>query len=105
MENNLEIIQEQEIVSKIYFIRGNKVLLVLYEVETNALNQAVKRNMERFPGEFMFQLTEKEFKNLKSQIVTSSWGGTRKLPYAFTKPSNNILLPPEKSKQIGFIKK
>jgi phage regulator Rha-like protein len=48
------------------------------------LNQAVKRNIDRFPPEFMFQLTEEEFENLKSQFVTSSWGGRRKLPSAFT---------------------
>ena len=59
-------------------------LAALYGIETKVLNQAVKRNMSRFPEDFMFQLTEIEFQNLKSQIVTSSWGGTRKLPYAFT---------------------
>ena len=59
-------------------------LAILYGIETKVLNQAVKRNMSRFPEDFMFQLTEIEFQNLKSQIVTSSWGGTRKLPYAFT---------------------
>jgi hypothetical protein len=56
----------------------------MYQVETRALNQAVKRNMRRFPSDFMFQLTNEEWKILKSQIVTSSWGGTRKLPFAFT---------------------
>ena len=59
-------------------------LAELYEVETRVLNQAVNRNMERFPEEFMSQLTNNEFEILKSQIVTSSWGGTRKLPFAFT---------------------
>jgi len=59
-------------------------LAELYEVETRVLNQAVNRNLERFPEEFMFQLTSEEFEILKSQIVTSSWGGTRKLPFAFT---------------------
>ena len=57
----------------------------LYEVETRALNQAVKRNLERFPYDFMFQLTNKEFDNLISQSVISSWGGTRKLPYNYQK--------------------
>ncbi len=56
----------------------------LYQVTTSALNQAVKRNIKRFPTDFMFQLTEVEFANLKSQFVTSSWGGVRKMPYAFT---------------------
>ena len=61
-------------------------LAMLYEVETKVLNQAVKRNIERFPEHFMFQLTKNEWENfnLKSQFVTSSWGGRRKLPYVFT---------------------
>lgn len=83
---------------KIYEIRGQKVILdrdlaALYQVETKVLNQAVKRNIDRFPEDFMFQLTHQEWKkvavnenvtDLKSQIVTSNWGGVRKLPYAFT---------------------
>ena len=56
----------------------------LYGVETKVLNQAVSRNRERFPEDFMFRLTREEFENLKSQIVTSSWGGRRYPPYAFT---------------------
>lgn len=59
-------------------------IAALYEVETKALNQAVARNGERFPDDFMFQLSEEEWKNLKSQTVTSSWGGRRSIPYAFT---------------------
>jgi len=59
-------------------------LAELYEVETRVLNQAVSRNLERFPEAFMFQLNQQEFEILISQFVTSSWGGTRKLPYAFT---------------------
>jgi hypothetical protein len=60
-------------------------LALMYGVEPRALVQAVKRNRERFPTDFMFQLTEEEFENLKSQIVTSSWGGLRLArPYAFT---------------------
>jgi phage regulator Rha-like protein len=74
---------------KIFDIRGQQVMLdfdlaALYGVETKVLNQAVKRNADRFPKDFMFQLSKKEFENLKSQIVTSSWGGSRKLPHAFT---------------------
>ncbi|NVO07300.1 MAG: ORF6N domain-containing protein [Rhodoferax sp.] len=70
-------------------IRGQRVLLdsdlaALYEVETRVFNQAVTRNLRRFPPDFMFQLTDEEFKNLISQSVTSSWGGRRKLPLAFT---------------------
>ena len=79
----------QTIQSRIYEIRGQRVMLdrdlaELYQVTTSALNQAVKRNSKRFPPDFMFQLTNQEFANLKSQIVTSSWGGIRKMPYAFT---------------------
>ena len=73
----------------IYEIRGKRVMLdfdlaKLYQVETRSLNQAVQRNRERFPPDFMFRLTTEEFANLKSQIVTSSWGGRRKLPLVFT---------------------
>lgn len=74
----------------VFLIRGERVLLSqhlaqLYGVSVSALNQAVKRNKERFPEDFLFQLDEAEFSNLKSQIVTSSWGGLRRaLPYAFT---------------------
>ena len=80
----------QEIVeSKILLLRGKKVMIdkdlaVLYGVETFNLNKAVKRNIDRFPEDFMFQLTSEEFKNLIFQFGISSWGGTRKLPYAFT---------------------
>ena len=74
---------------KIWEIRGQKVILdfdlaELYEVETRALNQAVKRNAGRFPLDFMFQISEEEWKNLKSQFVISRWGGSRHLPLAFT---------------------
>lgn len=74
--------------NRIYEIRGYKVILdkdlaELYEVTTSNLNKAVKRNLDRFPEDFMFQLNNKEF-DLIFQNGTSSWGGTRKLPYAFT---------------------
>jgi hypothetical protein len=59
-------------------------LAELYQVATKALNQQVHRNLGRFPGDFMFQLTPDETANLRSQFVTSSWGGRRKPPYAFT---------------------
>jgi len=59
-------------------------LASMYQVETRRLNEAVKRNIERFPHDFMFQLTQEEAFNLISQFATSSWGGTRKLPYVFT---------------------
>ncbi len=83
------MIPDEVITGKIYFIRGQKVMLdkdlaELYGVLTGNLNKAVKRNIKRFPKDFMFQLTKKEFENLKFQIGISSWGGTRSLPYAFT---------------------
>ncbi len=80
---------DEIVMNKIYLIRNQKVVIdvdlaELYGVETKRVNEQVKRNAERFPEDFMFQLTEKEFENLKSQIATSSWGGTRKLPNVFT---------------------
>lgn len=83
------MIADEMIVTKIYLLRGQKVMLdedlaELYQVPTGRLNEQVKRNSARFPADFMFQLTKKEFENLKSQNATSSWGGRRKLPYAFT---------------------
>jgi len=85
----ISVIPDEAVISKIYFIRNEKVMLdnelaELYGVETRRLNEQVKRNIDRFPEDFMFQLTESEFENLKSQIATSSWGGRRKLPYVFT---------------------
>lgn len=91
IESLIKIVREQQIML-------DRDLALLYGVETKVLNQAVKRNIARFPEDFMFQLTREEWKNMssqivtlnkdvknmKSQIVTSSWGGTRKLPYAFT---------------------
>jgi hypothetical protein len=82
-------LSEETISNKIYFIRNQKVMLahdlaMLYNVETKRINEQVKRNSSRFPEDFMFQLTEIEFENLKSQIATSSWGGSRTLPFAFT---------------------
>ena len=87
-ETNIPI-PDEVVTSKIYFIRGKNVMLdqdlaELYDVETRRLNEQVKRNINRFPDDFMFQLNNEELNNLKSQIATSSWGGTRKLPYAFT---------------------
>ena len=87
----LQIIQ-----NKIYEIRGQRVMLdfdlaEMYQVETRVLNQSVKRNIKRFPSDFMFQLTNMEFENLISQFVTSSWGGVRKLPYAFTEHGVTML--------------
>lgn len=83
------LVAEQKILNKIHVIRGQKVMIdedlaEMYKVETKRLNEQVKRNIKRFPKDFMFILTNKEFDNLKSQFATSSWGGRRKLPYAFT---------------------
>lgn len=83
------IIPIERIADKIYIIRGEKVMLdsdlaELYLVPTGRLNEQVKRNISRFPQDFMFQLTQEEFENLISQIATSSWGGRRKFPYVFT---------------------
>jgi hypothetical protein len=89
-KNAKPIIPAERIAGSIYVIRGQRVMLspdlaALYRVETRALVQAVKRNLARFPGDFMFQLTSEEWANLKSQVVTSSWGGSRRAsPYAFT---------------------
>lgn len=83
------VIPDELVINKIFLIRNQKVMLDsdladLYQVDTKVLNQQVKRNFKRFPDDFMFQLTESEFEILKSQIVTSSWGGKRKLPFVFT---------------------
>ena len=77
-------IPDEHIVSNIYLISGQKVMIdsdlsTLYLVETKRLNEQVRRNLERFPEDFMFQLTNDEFENLMSQFATSSWGGRRKL--------------------------
>ena len=86
---NRQLPVENKVESLIQVIRGQQVMLdrdlaELYGVETKRLNEQVKRNIERFPEDFMFQLTPNEFDNLKSQIAISSWGGVRKLPYVFT---------------------
>ena len=90
------IIPVELIAERIYIIRGQKVMLdsdlaVLYGTQTMRLNERVRRNMNRFPEDFMFQLTETEFTNLKSQIAISSWGGRRKLPLAFTEQGVTML--------------
>ena len=80
---------EEKIINKIYKIRGMKVMLdfelsELYETETKQLKRQVRRNIDRFPDDFMFELTIQEFSDLRSQFGTSSWGGTRYTPMAFT---------------------
>ena len=88
-EDKAGMIPDELIMNKIYLIRGQKVMLdndlaELYAVKTGRLNEQVKRNIDRFPEDFMFRLTPDEFENLKSQFAISSWGGRRKSPYAFT---------------------
>jgi uncharacterized membrane-anchored protein YjiN (DUF445 family) len=88
-QTNALAIPDEVLMNKIYLIRGQKVMIdsdlsELYGVVTRRLNEQVKRNMPRFPEDFMFQLSEEECKNLISQFATSSWGGRRKLPLVFT---------------------
>lgn len=97
-------VQTEAIEQNIFIIRGHKVMLshhlaALYRVETKTLLQAVKRNAFRFPSDFMFPLTSKEMSNLRSQIVTSSWGGHRYLPYAFTEQGVAMLSSVLKSRR------
>ena len=110
MDSTLPI---ERIENRIYIIRGQKVMLdrdlaTLYEVETKVLNQSVRRNIERFPNDFMFQLTRDEDKCLRSQFVTSNIGrgGKRYLPFAFTEQGvamRRLITEDEKPKpQIGF---
>ena len=89
MPKSSNIIPIESIAHRILLLRGKKVLLdadlaELYGVETKRLNEQVKRNSQRFPPDFIFTLSQEEFSNLKSQSATSSWGGRRKLPLAFT---------------------
>jgi hypothetical protein len=92
----ISLILDEKVINKIYLLRDKKVMLdfdlaELYNVETKQLKRQVKRNMRRFPKDFMFELTKKEFENLRSQIVTSSWGGTRYMPMAFTEQGVSML--------------
>lgn len=94
--NNIKIIPQEIIENKILLMRGRKIMLdrdlaSLYGVKTAQLTRQVRRNIERFPSDFMFQLTKEEFVNLKCHFGTSSWGGTRKLPYAFTENGVSML--------------
>jgi len=101
----LEVIQ-----NKIFEIRGHKVMLdfdlaLLYNVETKVFKQSVRRNINRFPKDFMFELTEIEFNSLRSQIVTSNRGGIRYMPFAFTEQGIAMLssvLNSEKAIEINI---
>jgi hypothetical protein len=104
-----------EITQRIFFIRGHRVILdsdlaLLYEVETKNLNKAVRRNIDRFPEDFMFQITDEEFKNLRFQIGTSSleqksehYGGRRYLPLAFTEQGVAMLSSVLRSKRAVLV--
>ena len=101
---NISLIPIEKITSKIYLIRKEKVMLDsdladLYGVETKVLVQAIKRNIDRFPKDFMFQLTADQYKILRSQFVTSNWGGRRYPPYVFTEQGVAMLSSVLKSKQ------
>ncbi len=108
-QTNEVTIPTETLMNKIYVIRGVKVMLdtdlaELYGVETKVLNQSVKRNSKRFPEDFMFQLSTPEFEILKSQFVTSSWGGARRSnPYAFTEQGIAMLSSVLKSEQAVLV--
>ncbi len=104
MTEQHSIIPTERIEQSILSIRGHKVILdkdlaILYDVGTRDLNKAVTRNLDRFPADFMFQLTPAEFKDLKFQFGTSSWGGTRKMPRAFTEQGVAMLSSVLRSKR------
>jgi hypothetical protein len=105
MMKNKSLIPVERIERRIFLIRGHKVMLSndlaeLYEVEPRILVQAVKRNIDRFPEDFMFQSSQEEFSILKSQIVISSWGGLRRAtPYAFTEQGVAMLSSVLRSKR------
>ena len=102
------ILVPEGIESKIYFVRGFKVLLdedlaKMYQVPTKRLNEQMKRNIKRFPKDFMFQLTIEELENLRSQFATSSFGGRRYLPYAFTEQGVAMLSSVLNSEKAIFV--
>jgi hypothetical protein len=109
MEDKREPASLERIESLILIVRRHKVMLSthlaeLYQVEPRALVQAVKRNIERFPKDFMFQLSDSEFANLKSQIVISSWGGARRAaPYAFTEQGVAMLSSILRSRRAALV--
>ena len=109
MAKTTAILPAERIESQILLIRGHKVMLssdlaALYGVEPRALVQAVKRNRERFPKDFMFQLNAREFAVLKSQIVISTWGGARRAsPYAFTEQGVAMLSSVLRSKRAVLV--
>ena len=104
MPKSDSLVPVESITSRIFLIRGQKVMIdsdlaELYGVSTSRLNEQVRRNIDRFPNDFMFQLTDPEFSDLKSQIATSSWGGRRKLPLVFTEQGVSMLSSVLRSEQ------
>ncbi len=104
MEETKSVVPLQKIEKVIFMIRGQKVMLdkdlaALYNVSTSVFNKSVTRNIGRFPSDFMFQLTKEEFTDLKFHFGTSSWGGTRKLPRAFTEQGVAMLSSVLRSKR------
>ena len=96
-KNELLLLTEDVIASKIHLIRGVQVMLdfdlaAIYGYETRYFNRQINNNIGRFDQDFRFQLTNEEFQNLMCKIFTSSWGGTRKLPYAFTEQGIYMLM-------------
>ena len=99
----MDLTKQDHLTQQIYTIREQKVMLdsdlaKLYKVETKVLNQAVKRNIDRFPSDLMYELTDEEFEILRSQNVTSSWGGRRYIPNVFTEQGVYMLATVLKSK-------
>ena len=97
MANSIIVLDQEKIEEKIYFIRNKKVMLdfdlaEIYGYTTKRFNEQVQRNIEKFDDDFMFKLTQDEFLNLRSQFATSSWGGKRYLPYAFTEEGIYMLM-------------
>jgi len=102
------LIADEFVINKIYYIRNEKVMLdfdlaALYGVDNKQLKRQVRRNVERFPADFMFVLTKEELQNLRSQIGTSSWGGSRYLPMAFTEQGVAMLSSILNSKQAILV--
>ena len=103
-----EIMPIERITNKIYFIRSTKIMLdrdlaELYGVETSQLKRAVRRHIDRFPADFMFELTKDELENWRCQFGTSSWGGTRYIPMAFTEQGVAMLSSVLNSKKLSML--
>lgn len=104
-----KLVPLEAITQRILLLRGQKVLLdadlaALYGVETRRLNEQVRRNLDKFPEDFIFEVTDEEAANMKSHFATSSWGGRRKLPLAFTEHGALMAATVLKSpRAIGFI--